>query len=69
METSLFSTEHIELIGAILLPIGSGIIYLIWQSAQMKLKVDLMFSWFVNDGHEITGGDKYAYLSKREKEK
>lgn len=64
-EPSLFSTEHIELVGMILFPLGTGLGYLIWSQAQMALKVNLMFDWFVNDGHEITGGDKYSYLKKK----
>ena len=56
---------HFEIIGGVGLPLGSGILYVIWQQAQMALKVDLMFEWFINDGHEITGGDKYSYLKKK----
>ena len=67
-DTNLFSTEHIELVGMILFPLGTGLGYLIWQQAQMTLKVDLMFQWFVNEGHELTGGDKYSYLNKRPKQ-
>ena len=74
-EPKLFSPEHVQLIGLILIPVflslcGSmwyllkKISQLIWQIAQMSLKVDIMFSWFVNEGHEITGGDKYAHLAK-----
>jgi hypothetical protein len=67
IDSNLFSTEHIELAGMVLFPLGTGIGWLIWQQAQMALKVNLMFDWFVNDGHEITGGDRYSYLSKKKK--
>jgi hypothetical protein len=46
---------HIEIIAGIAIPLGSGILYVIWQQAQMALKVDLMFDWFSNHGHDITG--------------
>jgi hypothetical protein len=61
-DTSLFSPEHVQLLGLIVLPLGSGVGYLIWNQAQMKLKVDLMFEWFTNHGHDITGykpGDEH----------
>lgn len=67
MSEHLFSADHIALIGMILIPLGTGIGILIWRQAQMALKVDLMFAWFVNEGHEITGGDKYAHLAKGSK--
>jgi hypothetical protein len=64
-DANLFSAEHIELVGMILIPLGGGIIYLIWQSAQMKLKVDLMFDWFTNHGHDITGYQPGDELRKK----
>jgi hypothetical protein len=54
-DTSLFSPEHVQLLGLIVLPLSSGILYIIWQTAQMKLKVDQMWSWYSNDAHELTG--------------
>jgi hypothetical protein len=54
-EPSLFSAEHIELVGMIVIPLGSGILYLIWNQAQNQLKLDLVWEWFTNHGHELTG--------------
>jgi hypothetical protein len=54
-EPTFFSLEHIELFGIIVMPLGSGIMYLIWQQAQMTLKVNTMWRWFSNDAHELTG--------------
>lgn len=46
---------HIGIIASILLPLGSGLIYVIYQLGQMTLKIDLMWKWFSNDAHELTG--------------
>lgn len=47
-DSTLLTTEHIELIGLVLIPIGMGIGYLIWQQAQMALKVDVIWTYFTN---------------------
>jgi hypothetical protein len=54
-DSGLFSIEHIELVGMVLFPLGIGMGYLVWQQAQMALKVDMMFLWFTNHGSDITG--------------
>jgi hypothetical protein len=56
---------HIGIAAGIVIPLGSGLGYVIWQQAQLTLKVDVMFEWFTNGGHEITGGDKYADLKRK----
>jgi hypothetical protein len=48
MSESLLSTEHIELVGIILMPIGGALARLLWVQAQMALKVDLMWSHLTN---------------------
>jgi hypothetical protein len=72
-DSNLFSAEHIELAATILVPIGSGILYLMRQAAKsianqarMELKIDLMWAWFTNEAHELTGyqpGDEYKRKS------
>ena len=55
-DNNLFSTEHIELVGIILMPTALGIGYLIWQQAQMAMKVDTIWDWWSNhadQGHNI----------------
>jgi hypothetical protein len=54
----LFSPEHVQLIGLIVLPLGSGIGVLIWRQARMALKVDTMWGWYTNHGSDITGYKK-----------
>ena len=49
MTEKLFNTEHIEMIGMILIPLGGSIGYLIWMTAQLVLKVDIM--WDVIGNH------------------
>jgi hypothetical protein len=46
---------HIGIAAGIVIPLGSGIGYLIWQQAQLTTKVDLLWHWFTNDAHEFTG--------------
>lgn len=56
------SWTHVGIIASILVPLGSGIGYLIWQQAQMALKVNTVWAWFSNDAHEFTGyrpGDEF----------
>lgn len=47
-DTTLLTTEHIELIGIIVMPIMSGIGYLIWKLSQVAFKVDTMWEWLSN---------------------
>jgi len=49
------TTAHLELAASILIPVGSGIAYLIWTQAQNQLKIDAMWLWFSNHGSELTG--------------
>lgn len=46
---------HIGIAASIVIPLGSGIGYLIWQQAQMAVKVEAMWTWYSNDAHEFTG--------------
>lgn len=48
MSDPLLSLEHVELVGMILIPMGSGIAYIIWQQAQLALKVDVLWEFFSN---------------------
>ena len=64
MTEKLFNAEHIEMIGMILIPLGSGIGYLIWMFAQLTLKVDIM--WEVLSNHMGMGEEMdKAVLRKR----
>lgn len=49
------SWAHLEIIAGVLIPLGSGIGYLIWTQAQNQLKLDALWHWFTNDAHELTG--------------
>lgn len=51
-EPNLFTTEHIELVGIILIPIITGIGYLIYQQAQLALKVETMWAWWSNHANK-----------------
>lgn len=55
MNEPFFTSTHLEIIGTILMPLGSGLAYLIWRTGQNQLKLDLMWEWFTNHGHETTG--------------
>jgi len=62
IDTNLLSTEHIELVGMIVIPLGSGIVWMLKRQAreitlqaQNQLKLDLIWLWFTNHGHDITG--------------
>lgn len=59
MDNHLFSPEHVQLIGLIVLPLlgtlGSGIGWLIWKSAQNQLKIDYMWDAMTNHLSELTG--------------
>jgi hypothetical protein len=60
--------SHAELAASIVLPLGSGIGWLIWNAAQQNLKTNTMWSWFTNHGHDITGyrpGDEFKKRGKR----
>jgi len=46
---------HVGIAASIVLPLGSGLLYVIWQLSQMTLKLDLIWEWYTNHGHEITG--------------
>jgi len=47
--------EHIEIVAGIVIPLGSGILWLIVRQVQNQLKLDLMWDWFTNHGHDVTG--------------
>lgn len=55
IEGGLFSSEHLTLWASVVIPLGSGIGWLIYRSGQNQLKIDLMWSWFSNHGSGITG--------------
>lgn len=62
--TETWST-HLTIIISILVPLGSGIAWLIRgqlaaarAQARMELKVDTMWLWFTNHGSDITGYGK-----------
>lgn len=43
---------HIGIAASIVIPLGSGIGYLIWQQAQMAVKVEAMWGWWSNHANE-----------------
>lgn len=49
---------HLEIIAGIVLPLGSGILWLIARQARQDLKIDTMWTWFTNHGSNITGYKK-----------
>lgn len=61
--------SHFQIIAGIVLPLGSGMAWLmvrqarqIAREAQNQLKLDLMWEWFTNHGHDLTGykpGDEH----------
>ena len=62
-ETHLFSTEHIELVGMILIPLGIGIARLIWVLSQLMLKVDII--WEMLGNHMGMGDEMDAAMLRR----
>lgn len=62
--------SHAELAASIIIPLGSGIGWLIWNTAQQNLKLNLMWIWFTNHGHDITGykpGDEFRTRGRNAK--
>ena len=56
------------MIGGIVCPLGSGIGYLIWQQAQLNLKVDILWGWYTNHGSSLTGykpGDEFRFRQEK----
>lgn len=53
---------HLEIVASVVIPLGSGIVWLIWNAARQNLKVDLMWLWYTNHGSDLTGykpGDEF----------
>jgi len=46
---------HVGIVAGIVLPLGSGILWLIWNASQQTMKVNTMWDWFTNHGSDITG--------------
>lgn len=62
----MWTTDHIQLAiavwASVVVPLGSGIGWLIYKQAQRDLKIDMMWEWYTNHGHDITGyqpGDEH----------
>jgi hypothetical protein len=49
---------HVEIIAGILIPLGSGLIYVVYQLGQVNVKVTTMWEWYTNHGSSITGYKK-----------
>lgn len=61
---------HVELAASIVIPLGSGLGWLIWNTAQQNLKLNVMWLWFTNHGHDITGyqvGDEFKARGRNAK--
>lgn len=63
---------HLSMVAAVVVPLGSGITYLIRgqirsaaAQARIELKVDTMWEWFTQHGHEITGYQKGDEFRRR----
>jgi hypothetical protein len=57
------SWARLEIVPSILIPLGSGIGWLIWKQSQNQLKLDLIWESFTNHGSQLTGykpGDELA---------
>lgn len=46
---------HLEIIAGVVIPLGSGIGWLIWNASQQNLKINLMWAWYTNHGSHLTG--------------